>query len=304
MPLFRSIAEWRHDYANLALGGANLLILFVGLSLQTLTGWLISLGFIGITSFLAWFANLKRYRTVADTPTSRIASAPLGYIEVVGRGKQPPGDQFVSYLTGLPCLWYRYHIERKNGDRWEHVESGVSHDTFGIDDGTGMLLVDPDGAEIMTSRKQVSTEGDYRKTEWTLIEGETIYALGEHMTLGGANSHLDKRADVSSLLAEWKKDRPAMLAHFDINQDGEIDLAEWEQVRRAASERVDQEHLDIHLKDGIHIMRRPRHGLPFLVANREVQAVVRHYRLWSWFHLALILATLFAWVAVAHTSLS
>ena len=301
---FRSVAEWRHDYANLALGGANLLILFVGLRLQTPTGWLISLGLIGITSFLAWFANLKRYRTVADTPTSRIASSPQGYIEVVGRGKQPPGDRLVSYLTGLPCLWYRYRIERKNGDRWEHVESGVSQDTFGVDDGTGMVLVDPDGAEILTSRKQVSTEGGYRKTEWTLIESETIYLIGEHMTGGGANAHLDRRADLSILLAEWKENRPALLARFDTNQDGEIDLAEWEQVRRTASEHVDQEHLDIRLEDGIHVMRRPRDGRPFLIANREVQAVVRHYRLWSWFHLALILLSVFAWIALEHTSLS
>ena len=60
----------------------------------------------------------------------------------------PPGDGLVSPINGLPCLWYRYRVERKNGDHWEHVESGASHDTFGISDGSGQLLVDPDGAEI------------------------------------------------------------------------------------------------------------------------------------------------------------
>jgi len=155
MFLTRWAAEWRHDYANLALGGGNLIILFLGFQLHSPLGWQISFALVGLTSFWAWYANLERYRTVADTPTSRIASAPQGYIELVGRGQQPPGAGLVSPISGLPCLWYRYRVERKNGDRWEYVESGVSHDTFGVDDDSGSVLVDPEGAEILTSRKQV-----------------------------------------------------------------------------------------------------------------------------------------------------
>lgn len=276
--------EWRHDYANLALSGGNLLILLLGLKFQSRIGWQ--------TSFWAWFANLKRYRTVADTPTSRIVSAPQGYIEIVGRGQQPPGASLVSPLSGLPCLWYRYRIERRNDDRWEYVESGVSHDTFGVHDGSGQMLVDPEDAEIMTSHKQVSTAGGFRKTEWTLIEGETIYAIGEHVTLGGPNAVLDKQADLSTLLAEWKVDKTALLARFDRNRDGGISLEEWETARKAASDEVDRNHFDIRLADGIRLLRKPSHGRPFLIANREVTALVRHFRLWSWAHLAIMLASL------------
>jgi hypothetical protein len=285
-------AEWRHDYANLALGGGNLLILLLGFKLQSRLGWQISFALVGLTSFWAWYANLKRYRTVADTPTSRIASAPQGYVELVGRGRQPPGDGLISPISGLPCLWYRYRVERKNGDRWEHVESAVSHDTFGMDDGSGNVLVDPDGAEILTSHKQVSTSGGYRKTEWTLIEGETIYVIGEHVTLGGPNAVLDKKADLATLLAEWKADKTALLARFDADRDGEISLEEWEHARKTASDEVDHAHLEIRLKDGVHLVRKPVHGRPFLIANREVTALVRHFRLWSWVHLALIMAVL------------
>ena len=289
----RWAAEWRHDYVNFGLSGGNLLILLLGFKLQSPLGWQISFALVGLTSFWAWHANLKRYRTVADTPTSRIASAPQGYIELVGRGRQPPGDGLVSPISGLPCLWYRYRVERRNGDRWEHVESRVSHDTFGVDDGSGLVLIDPDGAEILTSRKQVTHSGDYRKTEWTLIEGETIYVIGEHVTLGGPNAILDKKADLSILLAEWKQDKAALLARFDADRDGEISLDEWEQARHAASIEVDRAHLDIRLKDGIHLMRKPVHGRPFLVANREVTELVRHFRFWSWAHLGLMLAVLY-----------
>jgi hypothetical protein len=286
----RWAAEWRHDYANLALGGGNLFILLLGFQLQSRIGWLISFSLVALTSFWAWYANLKRYRIVADTPTSRIASAPQGYIELAGRGQQKPGERLSSPINGLPCLWYRYRIERKNGDRWEHVESGVSHDTFGMHDGSGLALIDPDGAEILTSRKQVSTAGGYRKTEWTLIENETIYVIGEHIALGGANAVLDRKTDLSTLLADWKADKVALLARFDTNRDDEISLDEWERVRKAASDEVARMHLDIRLKDGIHLIRKPAHGRPFLIANREVTALVRHFRLWSWAHLALIMA--------------
>src|SRR4030065_1351459 len=89
-------AEWRHVYANLALGGANLLILLLGFQLHSRIGWQISFALVGLTSFWAWYANLKRYRTAADTPTSRIAAAPQGHIELIGRGRQPPGADLVS----------------------------------------------------------------------------------------------------------------------------------------------------------------------------------------------------------------
>ncbi|MBW8306083.1 MAG: E3 ubiquitin ligase family protein [Thiobacillus sp.] len=297
----RWAAEWRHDYANLALGGGNLLILLLGLQLHSRIGWQISFALVGLTSFWAWYANLKRYRTVADTPTSRVASAPQGYIELVGRGQQPPGAGLASPISGLPCLWYRYRIERKNGDRWEHVESGMSHDTFGISDGSGQVLIDPDGAEIMTSRKQISNTDGYRSTEWTLIEGETIYVIGEHVTLGGPNAMLDKKSDLSTLLTEWKRDKTVLLARFDANRDGEISLDEWAHARQAAADEVDRAHLDIRLRDGIHLMRQPAPGRPFLVANREVTALVRHFRLWSWAHLVLIMAALLGLAFVERT---
>lgn len=279
---------WRHDAANFALSGGNLALLLLGFQIGSATGWKIAFGLVGLSSAWAWFANLRRYRTVADTPTSRIASAPQGYIEIVGRGKQPPGTQLVSPLTGLPCLWFRYLVERKDGDRWATVESGISHDTFGVDDGSGQLLVDPEGAEILTQRKQVSQQGDYRRTEWTLIENETIYVIGEHVTLGGPNAVLDKQADLAELLADWKRDKRTLLARFDADRDGEISLDEWENARKAASDEIDRVHLDIRLNDGVHLMRKPTHGRPYLIANRDVHALVRHYRLWSWAHLAFL----------------
>ncbi|MBT9568617.1 MAG: hypothetical protein IV085_10005 [Thiobacillus sp.] len=285
--------NWRHNVTNSALIGANFLVLFLGIKLQTRTGWYLGFGLIGLVSFWAWYANLKRYRTVADTPTSRIASAPQGYVEIIGRGQHPAGNrQLISRFTGLPCLWYRYVIERKDDDQWEHVESGESNDSFVLNDGSGQLLIDPDGAEILISNKQIINREGYRIIEWTLIEGETIYVIGEHVSLGGPHSKFDKRADTSVLLSEWKRDKARLLARFDANRDGEISLDEWENVRHAAATEVDRTHFNIRLEDSIHLIRKPAHGRPFLIANREVTSLVRHFRIWSWTHLAMLAAAL------------
>lgn len=292
------MADWRHELTNFLLGGGNLAFLLVALKLGTPQAWVISLALVALVSFWAWHANLKRYRTIADTPTARIASAPQGYVEIIGRGKQPPGAQLVSPVSGLPCLWFRYRVERREGNKWVHVESGASDDTFGVHDGSGLLLIDPEGAEIVSVRKQVSTSGGYRKTEWTLIEGETIYALGEHVTLGGPHAVLDKRADVSALLAEWKADKQRLLARFDADRDGEISLDEWEAARKAAADEVDRAHLDIRLAEGVHLLRKPGHGRPFIIANREVTKLVRHYRLWSWAHIGIMAGALLGLIKI------
>lgn len=287
--------NWRHNVTNTALIGANVLILFLGIKLQSRLGWYLGFGLIGLTSFWAWYANLKRYRTVADTPTSRIASAPQGYIEVVGRGQPQPGSKpLVSRFTGLPCLWYRYVVERKNNDNWELVESGESDNTFALNDGSGHLLIDPDGAEILISNRQTLNREGYRIIEWTLIEGETIYVIGEHVSLGGPHAKLDKHADISALLSEWKRDKTQLLARFDANRDGEISLEEWESARHAAAAEVDNAHFNIRLDDSIHLIRKPAHGRPFLIANREVDSLVRHFRRWSWFHLLFLFLSLIA----------
>ncbi|MFN3545025.1 MAG: hypothetical protein ACK4UX_09275, partial [Thiobacillus sp.] len=103
---------------------------------------------------------------------------------------------------------------------------------------------------------------------------------------------LDKRADLTALLAEGKADKRTLLARFDKDRDGEISLEEWEAARKAASDEVDRVHLEIRVADGIHLMRKPAHGRPFLIANREVSQLVRHFRLWSWAHLGILGAAL------------
>lgn len=282
------LAGWRHAYANTALTGGNLVFLLIALKSPTPAGIALAAGLVGSTSFYAWYINLRRYSAVADTPTSRIASAPQGYVEIVGKGSYPPGPRLASPISGLPCLWYRFLTEEKNGNKWQRVDSGTSTEIFAVRDDTGTALINPNEAEIITSNKQVTINGHYRHTEWNLIEGETLYVLGEHTAAGGANLEQDWRQDVSDLLAEWKRDKPSLLRRFDLDSDGHINLEEWESARKAAQRQISHEHRQARLEHGAHLLRKPA-GRLYLIANRTPARLASRYRLWAWAHLGLIL---------------
>lgn len=289
-------SEIKQHYANALTSGVHLALLFLGFQIDTPLGWRGVLALVSTISFFAWIGNYRRHRSITDTPTSRVASAAQGYVELVGKAAQHPGRTFLSKLTALPCLWFRYRTERKTGDnKWEVVDRGVSSETFLLVDSSGECVIDPDNAEIMTSHKQIWRQGDYRHTEWLLLPGDRLYVLGDFVTLGGAAAQLDPGQDTAALLTEWKKDRPTLMRRFDLDGDGEIDLKEWELARRQARREVEKHHAEIYATDNsVHLMRRPTDGRLYVVSNLEPDKLARKYILWSVFHLLVFLAAAMA----------
>lgn len=282
------LADFRQHYANLLTSGVHLVLLGVAAHIGTPTAWLACLGMIGAISFFAWLGNTRRRRLLADMPTSRIASAAQGYVELSGRARQHPEAPLFSRLKALPCVWYRYEIERRDGDGdWKVVEKGTSEDTFLLDDGSGQCVVDPDHAEVVTRHKQVWTENEYRYTEHLLTQLDTLHALGEFTTVGGANAELDLKEDVNDLLTEWKRDQPALLKRFDLDGDGRIDPREWELARLQARREVEKQHREIRLADGVNVLRAPKDGRLFLLSNLAEEALTKKYAIWGWAHLAM-----------------
>ncbi|MGH8773117.1 MAG: hypothetical protein ACREV2_18370, partial [Burkholderiales bacterium] len=141
--------------------------------------------------------------------------------------------------------------------------------------------------EIMTGHKQSWTRDDYRHTEWLLLPGDKLYAIGEFSTIGGAAAELDFNADVKALLAEWKGDEKALLERFDLNQDKALDLKEWELARQAAKRDIETKHREIRLSPGVHVLRKPKDRRLFLLSNIHPDKLALKYSLWSVAHLAI-----------------
>lgn len=282
----------RRDYAHLVTSGAQLLLLLVGVRLESRNGWLFVLSLMAAISILAWLSALKRLRTIRDTPTSKIASAAQGYVELTGRG-HPFGAPVIGQLSLLPCLWYRYQIEQRESEgKWKTVGRGESSETFILRDETGECVVDPEQAEILTRHRDQWHDGDYRYTEWKLIEYDSIYVIGQFRTQGGSSLEFNTREEIGALLAEWKKDMPALLKRFDLDGNGTLDMQEWMLARSAARREVEKMRRDAEAQTDINIIGRPQNGQLFLVSNYDQARLSKRYLLWSWAHLLIFFAAL------------
>jgi hypothetical protein len=289
------LVSLRRGYSDLVTSGGQLVLLLIGAKTESALGMFVCVALMVPLSLFAWTSAYRRTRAVDDTPTSRIASAAQGYCELIGAGKPLGGAPLMSPLSHIPCLWFRYTIERKDSDnKWVQKEKGESDASFILDDGSGECVVDPDGAEMLVTKKESWIQGDYRYTEWLLIERQTIYALGQFATRGSADLVLDAAEDVKQLLAEWKKDAETLHKRFDLNRDGQLDLKEWELARAQARREVLTNHRELQATSELHLMHLPQDGRLYLISDLEPGTLAKKYRWWSWFHIAIFFAALIA----------
>lgn len=286
------LVKLRRGYAELITSGAQLLLLFVGFKLESYEGWLGTLSAIALVSFFAWLSSLHRLRMIRDTPTSRVASAAQGYVELIGRGR-PFGDTpLLSKLRLLPCLWYRYSIERRTDkDKWETIDNGESTDSFVLRDESGDCVIDPEHAEIVTKHRDHWTEGDYRYTEWKFIQNDKLYAIGEFRTRS-VGTEFDSRTELNALLAEWKRDKPALHARFDLDNNAELDMQEWALARQAAKREIGKQRIAAQAQPDVHLLGLPLDGKLFLISNLTPEKLSGRYLFWSWAHLVIFFSAL------------
>ena len=288
----------RQQYAQLITSGGQLILLFACFHLGSRDGWLWTLGGIACISIFAWYSTLHRYRMISGTPTSRIASAAQGYVELIGKAL-PQGEAILGKYSLLPCLWYRYKVERRNHkNEWHTESSGQSDAPFCIDDGNGICVIDPRGAEIITQHKDTWQVDDHRYTEWKLIRQDNLYALGEFRTMGGSNNPLTRNDLIKQVIAEWKMDNAALMARFDLNGNGHLDMDEWMLARQAAKREADKRLTAARKEPDTHFLRQPQDGRLFLLSNLSPARLARRYAIWTWAHLIFFFSALtgVAWV--------
>lgn len=288
----RWVARLRQEYQHAVASGAPLLLVIAGFKLGTQRGWMVCLGLLALISLLAWMSQLKRYRLLRNTPTSTIAAAAQGQVELNGRGEPLGGEPLYSELKRQQCLWFKFVVEEQHKNSWRAVEQGISSSSFVLRDRTGVCMVDPDVAEVVTRHRQQWMEGDRRCTEWLLLPGDSLRVVGAFRTQSGVTEGFDTRQELNQLLADWKLDMPKLLARFDADRDGTLSMAEWEQARRAAMQEVQRRRLELQQQEATHWVTLPQDGQLFLIANMPEEQLTRRYLLWSWAYLLLFLAAM------------
>jgi hypothetical protein len=276
-------------------GAIHFIIVALAIQAESVEVWPYALGAMSVVSFFAWAANYRRYRQIHDLPTSNVASAAQGYVELLGQARMLPGTQVLSRLSSSPCCWYSYQIEEKgSNDKWHTVDSGRSVERFLLVDETGQCVIAPEGAEVLTHDHKQWEAGSYRYNEWLLLGRTVLYAIGEFSTTSAAAATArDERADVGALLADWKKKEQRLRERFDLDRDGRIDLKEWGLARLQAQREVRKQHAESRSRvvEGVHLLRKPGDGRLFLLANEMPDKLGSRYRFWSWAHLVIFAGT-------------
>jgi hypothetical protein len=287
------LTRLRQSYAALLTSGGQLVLLVIGAHLHTPTAWRVSLSLIALLSLLAWVSVLRRMRAFTDTPTSMVASAAQGYVELRGHGKRLDGLPVLAPLTNLPCLWYRYHVQRRSGDKWVTDSSGESDASFLLDDGSGICVIDPEGAEIVPTRCDKWQKGNFKYSQWLILEQELVYVIGGFRTQNAGELDYTVAEEVKQLLAEWKQDMPKLLKRFDLDNDGTLNLREWELARAQARREAERRRKEVaHTNNDLHWMGVPDGGRLYLISTLDEDKLVWRYRRWAWFHLIVFFAAL------------
>ncbi|OZB74622.1 MAG: hypothetical protein B7X36_07085, partial [Thiomonas sp. 14-64-326] len=216
----------------------------------------LALGAVGLVQF---FRLQRRRRVMEDMPTARIRSAAQGYVELIGRAL-PPDAPLFSPITRTPCCC-------------------KSTTQFWLDDDTGRCIVDPEGAEVRarsrntwkgaaaqlipgTSEVLMTGDNDHRYTEHLILPGQTLYALGWFASLSPLQASAHE--EVRERIAAWKAD-PQQRRSFDANADGELSMAEFEQLRQRAAAAVEAERRERAAQPQTHVLKKPKDRRLFLL---------------------------------------
>lgn len=114
--------------------------------------WLWSVAGLCAGAFLFYrgFHLLQRRRLILDTPASKIRSASIGLVEISGLAVGP--YTMPAPLTGAPCYYYRtvaWQLKQSGKNKeWKKVADESLHLPFYLDDNSGRVLIDPQGAEL------------------------------------------------------------------------------------------------------------------------------------------------------------
>lgn len=289
--LFRSGINdsWMGSWHNAAILPVAIFGIALANHFDSPLAWAGVMATIAATSLFAWRANHHRYRLIHDTASSSIASAAQGFVELSGQLRPTGQSQLISLLSHRPCLWFHCIVRVKRNNEWETELDETSNSAFLLHDGSGTCLVDPTGAEIISKYKKSWNEGEREYSEYLLLEDDALYALGEFSTLADPSRHPGAKRLLNELLVVWKRDRPALQARFDANQDGELDGEEWEHARQSAwaeikaALQIDADHT------GLHLLRRPHDGRPYLLSNHPDAHHGRAFFIWSWVQIGVFL---------------
>jgi hypothetical protein len=189
----------------------------------------VALGVIIVEVFLLYHGikHRRRVKLIENTPVTEVRRLEFGPAKINGR-VVALDDVLESPLLGTRCVHYRIKVQswRKGGARggggWVTVVNDVQSVPFGVDDGTGIVAVSQDGAELVlkkgitypfnpgddpatflfetqTLRERYPraswwcySETERRFTETVIAEGQRLLLVGTIQPISGGSLQFEK----------------------------------------------------------------------------------------------------------------
>ncbi|PKH46643.1 LemA family protein, partial [Dehalococcoides mccartyi] len=122
---------------------------------------------LGLAALALAFRTMRRKRLVDDIPTSRTHGVFIGLVELKGTAESE--KPFTGFLSAEQCVYYYYKVEERwsrmvtesftdakghvqfrtrQESGWTQVASGKEMQPFYLKDETGIILIQPEGADI------------------------------------------------------------------------------------------------------------------------------------------------------------
>ncbi len=141
----------------------------------------------GLYLFYRGFRMLQYKRLILNTPLSKVRSASMGLVEVIGVATGP--QTIPAGLTGAPCYYYRavaweYRQSGRNR-QWKKVADESLCVPFFVQDATGQVLVNPQGGDLDSVHRSFRDEfgGSYVGNADMLPENISKFLLRNGLTL-------------------------------------------------------------------------------------------------------------------------
>ncbi len=238
---------------------------------------------------------LKRKGAISRLATSRIRSMPMGVVEVNGRAVQKYALKAPHSLAD--CIYYNYRVMERTRQRvtsgaetdsWRVTNHGNSgHVPFYIEDDTGKVLVNPNGAIISGAQTEEYTSsfaemlsGSATQPNRKIIE--TIIPAGAELYIIGfakPNSQApDERKQAYRRRLKALKSDPEAMAQYDSDGDGTISFEEWAVAKAEFDNQLLAEQISADKdSDKVVIERHPGNGV-FYISDKKESDILSSYR--------------------------
>ncbi len=125
------------------------------------------------------YISYNRYKIISKTETSNISWLQEGFNEIKGTIVSLE-EQLTSPFSEKPCVYYQFKVEqKKSSGKNSHYVSIIDDKKFkkfGVDDGTGIAIIDLNNADIQIKIDKKDTSGFFNNADENQVRALNKYS--------------------------------------------------------------------------------------------------------------------------------